>query len=798
MNSYKLFLLGCISITIVGCGGGGGGSSAPESQKPSVTTYTVSAVAGEGGSVSPASQSVESGNNATITVTPDSGYLIAAVSGCNGTLDGTTYTTGAVTADCSVEASFKTEEVVSVDPVKARILYPWKVSRTGSDQILVKGVADSGAAKITVNGLEASITQATQVQSVKGMSRMPGVQKTSSGGEVTWEVMIPISQDQDVELVVNAEDASGNVNEAVDSASVLTNVVPMNFVLDKTGRRLVAQGLDDSNRLKFVTLGLDDGSYTVQEVSPGQESCHALEYLEQSEELVCGTIFESELKLDAINISDGTTRNVLTKDLNLDPAEWNHVYLSKLLLSPDASVIHLLLKYYSATDFQPKKSVLARFDLTTEVLETVVDGNVGTGESLRTDDIAYTAAGFLIFNDYLLAEAGFDALQVMDHAGASIEFLSSASNNNMLAAIDVDTAEQYAYLAGYNGIVKTDILSGEKSVLSSEAEEGIYNITQVNSTALDEEAGRLLVADDGYKYIVAVDTETGERSEFASNGVGGGKHLIWPRAFELDEASGVAYLLDDGGNAYESLIKVNLATGDREVVHAFSGAINYIARGLVLNRESHRLYAIFDYSIHEFDLAAGTFRLLAGTENGTGTEHFAAASLDGTNNRLLVMESNSKSMMAVDLVSGALSTVVSSEEYFTAPVGIEYDSEQNIAYVLSQSTGTLYSYDFVTGEILPRVSECRDLWGANIMDINFAGVYGLHVDFARNVAWMAGDGVLKHELGTDTCNVINTENARLHGTLDYATTSEGQLLATQANQLIQIDPEAADFVVISR
>jgi hypothetical protein len=39
-------------------------------------------------------------------VTPDTGYQLASVTGCGGTLNGTMYTTGAVTADCAVAASF--------------------------------------------------------------------------------------------------------------------------------------------------------------------------------------------------------------------------------------------------------------------------------------------------------------------------------------------------------------------------------------------------------------------------------------------------------------------------------------------------------------------------------------------------------------------------------------------------------------------------------------------------------------------------------------------------------------------
>ncbi|WP_288985915.1 DUF1566 domain-containing protein [uncultured Pseudoalteromonas sp.] len=72
----------------------------------SIDSYTVSASAGEGGTVNPATQNVNHGSRAQITITPNSGYNIDTVTGCNGTLSGNTYTTSAITANCQVQASF--------------------------------------------------------------------------------------------------------------------------------------------------------------------------------------------------------------------------------------------------------------------------------------------------------------------------------------------------------------------------------------------------------------------------------------------------------------------------------------------------------------------------------------------------------------------------------------------------------------------------------------------------------------------------------------------------------------------
>lgn len=81
---------------LVGCGGGGGAQS-----------YTVSATATAGGTISPASATVARGATTSFTVSPQQGYLVDAIGGCGGSLEGATYTTAPVTAPCQVSVSFR-------------------------------------------------------------------------------------------------------------------------------------------------------------------------------------------------------------------------------------------------------------------------------------------------------------------------------------------------------------------------------------------------------------------------------------------------------------------------------------------------------------------------------------------------------------------------------------------------------------------------------------------------------------------------------------------------------------------
>ena len=107
VNRITTSALCCAALALLtGCGGSGGGPN----------RFTVSATAGAGGSISPTTATVAQGNTASFTLAPDSGFTIDSVTGCSGSLTGSTYTTGPITADCAVSASF-----VSALPSAARL-----------------------------------------------------------------------------------------------------------------------------------------------------------------------------------------------------------------------------------------------------------------------------------------------------------------------------------------------------------------------------------------------------------------------------------------------------------------------------------------------------------------------------------------------------------------------------------------------------------------------------------------------------------------------------------------------------
>jgi plastocyanin len=85
---------------------GGGGMSGTVVVTGVVVTHLVSTNVTGPGSISPTSADVEEGETAEFTLTADFGASIESVSGCGGSLVGSIYTTGPITEDCTVAASF--------------------------------------------------------------------------------------------------------------------------------------------------------------------------------------------------------------------------------------------------------------------------------------------------------------------------------------------------------------------------------------------------------------------------------------------------------------------------------------------------------------------------------------------------------------------------------------------------------------------------------------------------------------------------------------------------------------------
>lgn len=265
--------------SVSGCGGSLSGSSyttgpitgdCAVSASFEFNTWTVTAAAGANGAITPSSQTVDHGATTAFTVTPAAGYD-ASVTGCGGSLADTTYTTGPITANCTVSATF------AADPVDLTLTIDAGRDNARYGQVLTYAVTLSNTSINAANPVSIALLLPPQLDAAAAAwtctNAGAGAQCTASGSgalqdngvvlpagrSLTWLVTAPVRLDApgaDIDTTVSA--SAGAVK--VSASDHITLVVHRDgFEANGDG----AQGDDVGN---FAACPPDSGSATIDDV----------------------------------------------------------------------------------------------------------------------------------------------------------------------------------------------------------------------------------------------------------------------------------------------------------------------------------------------------------------------------------------------------------------------------------------------------------------------------------------------------------------------------------------------------
>lgn len=151
-------------------------------------SYVVMPSAAANGSISPAAaQTVASGATVTFTVTPNNGYRASVGGSCGGSLSGVIYTTNAVTADCSVIASFapialvSTTTTLTATPNPIQVGQPLTLIATVTTNAVTNGLFKRAAAGAAASAPTGTVT-------FKNGSSTVGATQLAGGGVATLTI----------------------------------------------------------------------------------------------------------------------------------------------------------------------------------------------------------------------------------------------------------------------------------------------------------------------------------------------------------------------------------------------------------------------------------------------------------------------------------------------------------------------------------------------------------------------------------------------------------------------------------
>lgn len=210
--------------------------------------YTATAIANSNGTISPASRTgIVYNDTTTFTTTPNTGYTESPVTGCGGSLVGHTYTTGPITENCTVTASF----LDLTAPTSPSGLTATPVSNT---QINLSWTAATDGVGITgynierCTGLNCSNTPANFVEIISTSGIGTTYNNTGLANNTTYEYR------------VRARDASSNYSGYSNNSSVstvITYTVISSAGLNGSISPLGAQQVISGNTASFIVTAVN-------------------------------------------------------------------------------------------------------------------------------------------------------------------------------------------------------------------------------------------------------------------------------------------------------------------------------------------------------------------------------------------------------------------------------------------------------------------------------------------------------------------------------------------------------------
>ena len=780
-------------ILLTACGGG----SNKNKENIPETKYAITAISGDGGSISPATISITSGQSTDFTLTVNDGYTLAGATGCNGTLNGTIYSTGNITSACSVTATF--EAVVTDDNTapSAEILYPWAISRTDSDTILVRGVASdpNGVAAVRVNGISAEINSQAPATLNKRL-QTKGIKQLSSTSdsmqEVSWQATIEVSA-PDLIINVETEDSFGNTDVS-GSIKVLSYNTPTHFALDNVNNRLI--GSDGHNSLVAVDLTTKEFSkINASNISTDTtiDQNTSFEYVESQNAVIYYKNENNVLSLYSIDLDSQLISTLIHHELNNAPT------LSSMDFSQSEDTLYLNLLYFP-TDNEVGKSQILKYALATGVMTTILDGTTATGKAVYSRDIAYSTNGLIVFNNF--SGSWYDGLFNVALDGSDLVTLTEPDNLNM-HKITVDLVTNTAYQTGTEGVIKVDLATGEKANISPEEDDFSFS-SYHGSIAIDRTNNKLLVSNGETDAIISVDMENGTRDEYLSNGIGAGKKIAHPRAITLDAENNIIYLADDGVSDNEVILAIDLATANRKFISKIKDEQdNGDVYDMVLDSAAQQLYVLIDKidaEIIRVDIETQISTVLSGTTAGSGVNFsvLTGMTLDKANNRLLATDWNLQALFAIDLSTGnrtiLSSTNVGSGDTLSGLVDVELDAENNQAFVLSREQGAVFSVNLTNGNRELILDTCLNHTQEDQLIPNSFSLNRFNFKADTRQLLIGAKSFIAYDIDDNTCISSKSYSTPL----DFILTDANQIITIGNNKLTLQDFESGDSVTISK
>lgn len=680
--------------------------------------------------------------------------------------------------------------VVNRSPT-VNVLFPRQNARTERRAITVQGTAtdDRGISSIKVNGVVASFQIAHSVADLAKQSSDDNIAQTigaldksdTEGVVVNWAATIPLMFGQ-TDILVEVTDTDGESTQNLDKPIQVNNArLPLAIIKDRTNHRFI--GVSQYPEI----FSIDMTSLAMTRL-PDTRYEQGFSLSTDSSKIFSVTNDGGKLKVYSSKIATGLISLEAEYDLQFDSARHNWISVDGTL-STD-SKYYFVLAVYAFHDNSTENKIL-KVNLDTRGVEILSEKSKPNSMFRNVSEIVYV-------DNYLI--------------GASWRNI----NSNDLIKIDSETGKQEVFMENLNfdSMSITDnreslyLLSNKGFSVIRLADKGVTNTSfakqadmlefaQKNSFLVDEDNNRLVVGDSGLWELVTVDITTGERKFLKESGIGDGPKLVWPNQLAVTSDEKFAYVLDDRLDATEMLFKIDLTTGNREVISDLSAYAQDNATALVLDEAKNRVFVAFGLTIGVVDLTTGEHKIIADQSIGLGPMIKGIGDMvyDETKDRLLVTDLSQAFIVAIDLKSNIRSVLfdetIGAGLEFTPMSSIALDRQSNQLYVSTakfEGENKVIAIDLLSGNRSLLFDHCEGHRMTYKHDAN------LQLDTANTtLTILANNEVFKYDLERNSCAVLPVSVSDIAYLSDTTT-----LLGVDAHGLYQINPSNGERVAISR
>ncbi len=519
-------------------------------------------------------------------------------------------------------------------------------------------------------------------------------------GDATWKAAdVPLVPNSDGIATIRVT-ATADPGSPTTLSSVLdTNMLfyrPLSFALDSDNNRVIVM---DNTARTIVSVNIEDGRRTL--ISGwGRGSGPAF-------------VGMTDVALDSAN----------SRVLVLSPGAIFAVDLS----TGDRTIIsdssHSGRIFGSPTSIEID-DVSNRAFVTEQVRGAIVEVNLISGDRSDLSSNALIGSGedFAQPVDVVLDAANERLIVLNYHSQSLMEVDLATGNRKVISSNNVGTgANLYGELhitldAENNRIFSTNVFGTVKTIDLANGNRSVFSIrgAELNSygnsvAKIDSEHQRIFVMNSTVPAIASFDLVSGNGQYTVELG---GKMALGSG----DKFNGISGLTVDGANNRaivantdnENVVAVDLASGDRSTIAHVGPWLNI--NGISINPDNNHLVLSNrnpSSSLISIDPLDGQSTIVSSSDVGSGD--IGLVWPDGividNSNRALVPSGVAKTIIAVDLMTGARSLVsgvngevmVGAGPVFARPMGIDLYSVENTALVIDAEARALFSVDLANG-----------------------------------------------------------------------------------------------------